>query len=97
MEDNLLTHKIKIMLERATYRPKRVENLPAGANIIKTDISVDVEEIENGYLTTQNYEVKYELNGEICYFYKDRKFFSKTNPMKFDDKAAGASLADNFE
>jgi ribosomal protein L27 len=48
----------------------------------KTEKRVTVREIENGYVITQNIEGK--KNGE--WFYENKEWYSKTNPLDGVDK-----------
>lgn len=78
-----------------------VPKMPKGAKILSKNVRVEVEEIENGYLISKCYDIKYEYESgtdrdiKTDYLYYSRKWFSKTDPLeiKIDDK----SLADSFE
>lgn len=71
------------------------EKVPKGAEILKNDVRVDVEEIENGFLIVKNYDIKYTVKGESGYAYYSKKWFSETNPLAIDTK--DSSLADLFD
>lgn len=85
-------------LTRASFKQKEVNNIPKGSKILSKDISISVEEIENGFLVSKNIEVKYEKDKRTEYSYHTKKYFSKENPLDIDlEKFSEKSLADNFE
>ena len=85
-------------LTRATFKQKEVDNIPKGAKILSKDVSITVEEIENGFLVCKSTEVKYEYDKRTDYSYHTKKYFSKDNPLEIDLSSIGEkSLADNFE
>lgn len=84
-------------LSRATFKQKEIDNIPKGAKILTKDVSVTVEEIENGFLVCKNTEVKYEHEKRTDWSYINKKFFSKTNPLEIDMASLeDKTLADNF-
>jgi hypothetical protein len=86
------------MLKEASYESKTEFNLPEGAEIVKKDVRVNVEEIENGYLICKSFDIKYTLDGESNWEYYSKKWFSKENPIDIDDDTEEMiSLADKFE
>lgn len=85
-------------LTRATFKQKEVDSIPSGAKILSKDVSVTVEEIENGFLVSKSTEVKYENDKRTDYSYNTKKFFSKDNPLELDmDKFSDESFVENFE
>lgn len=85
-------------LSRATFKQKEIDNIPKGAKILSKDVSITVEEIENGFLVSKSSEVKYEYEKRTDYCYYTKKFFAKENPLDIDlSKIEDKSLADNFE
>ena len=82
-------------LTRATFKQKEVNNLPKGAKILSKDVSVTVEEIENGYLVCKSTEVKYEYEKRTDYSYNTKKYYSKENPL--DINLDNLSLADKID
>lgn len=82
-------------LTRATFKQKEVDNIPSGAKILSKDVSVTVEEIENGFLISKTTEVKYTFDKRTDYSYNTKKFFSKENPLEID--LDGISLADKVD
>lgn len=79
---------------------KGVEKIPAGAEIVKNDVRVDIEEIENGFLIVKNFDVEYILKGKDGggnkqYAYYSKKWFSETNPLSINTE--DKSLADLFD
>ena len=82
-------------LTRATFKQKEVDNLPKGVKILSKDVSVTVEEIENGYLVCKSTEVKYEYEKRTDYSYNTKKYYSKENPL--DINLNNLSLADKID
>ena len=82
-------------LSGATFKQKEVNNIPKGAKILSKDVSVAVEEIENGYLVSKSTEVKYEYEKKTDYSYNTKKYYSKENPL--DIKLDNLSLADKID
>ena len=82
-------------LSRATFKQKEVDNIPKGAKILSKDVSVTVEEIENGYLVSKSIEVKYEYEKRTDYSYNTKKHYSKKNPL--DINLDNLSLADKID
>lgn len=84
-------------LKNASYRQKENKKLPKGAKIISKDVSISVREIENGFVISKSFEIKYNLPNKTDseYFYLTKEFFSENNPL---DKALedNKMLADNF-
>ena len=81
-------------LNKATFKSKEENKIPSESKIIKKNVQLEVEEIENGFLITKKAEVEYldkKGNTQWCYPYK--KYFCKTNPLKIEEK----SLAEKFE
>ena len=72
-------------LSRASFKSKEVDNIPKGAKILSKDVSITVEEIENGFLICKSSDVKYEgKNGNTEYSYNTKKYFAKENPLDID-------------
>lgn len=69
---------------------------PAGANILSKEVRTSVEEIENGFILSRNYDIRYKAKGstETQYTYYTKKYFSKTNPVTI--KVNQKALADDF-
>ena len=85
-------------LTRATFKQKEVDNIPKGAKILSKDVSITVEEIENGFLICKSTEVKYEYDKRTDYSYNTKKYFSLENPLDIDmSKIEDKTLADNFK
>ena len=85
-------------LTRATFKQKEVDTLPKGAKILSKDVSVTVEEIENGFLVSKSTEVKYQYDGRTDYSYNTKKYYSETNPLEIDmEKFNTESFVDDFE
>lgn len=82
-------------LSKATFKQKEVNNIPKGVKILSKDVSVTVEEIENGYLVSKSTEVKYEYEKKTDYSYNTKKYYSKENPL--DINLDNLSLADKID
>lgn len=71
--------------------------VPKGAEILKTETRVTVEEIENGFIITKSVETKYRIkeSEHSDWDYNTKKYYSKTDPLeiKLNDK----SLAESFD
>lgn len=88
--------------ERLSKKSKEATpKIPSGANILRKSVSTEVEEIENGFITTKNWDVKYEVkddSGETrtdyCYFQK--KYYTKEDPLVLKVASKDKSLADFF-
>ena len=84
-------------LSRATFKQKEVDNIPKGAKILSKDVSISVEEIENGFLVSKSTEVKYEFDKRTDYSCHTKKYYSKDNPLDIDmSKFSEESLADKL-
>lgn len=79
------------------YKTKEKSTLPKGAIVESKEVSVEVEEIENGFLITKKTEYKYRMKDKdysdwkTCY----KKYYNKTNPVEIE--TANKALADMFE
>lgn len=70
--------------------------LPEGGEIISNNKTMRVEEIENGFLICNNYDIKWrDAEGESHYEYFDKKWYSKENPITIKEPK-NVSLADYF-
>ena len=88
----------KEALTRATFKQKEVDSIPNGAKILSKDVSITIEEIENGFLVCKSTEIKYEYDKRTDYQYHTKKYFAKENPLNIDmEKFNEKSLASNFE
>lgn len=86
-------------LKNASFRSKSNETLPKGASVVSKDTTVDVEEIENGFLITKRTEIKYKMKEQSYHDYLsiNKKFFSTTNPLQMDLEALKPeTLVDKF-
>ena len=82
-------------LSRATFKQKEVDSIPENAKILSKDVSVTVEEIENGFLVAKSTEVKYQHDGRTDYSYNTKKYYKKENPLEFN--LDGLSLAEKVD
>lgn len=85
-------------LSRASFKKKEINNIPKGAKVLNKEVSISVEEIENGFLISKSVEVKYEIEKRTDYSYYTKKYFAKENPLEIDmDSFEEKTLADNFD
>jgi hypothetical protein len=70
--------------------------IPAGATVINKNCTVNIEEIENGYLITKNYDLRYQSKDEkhTEYLYWSENYYTEDEPMLSIDGTK--SLADIF-
>lgn len=86
------------ILKRATFKKKEVDDIPSSAKILSKDVSITVEEIENGFLISKSTEIKYKDNNKTGYSYNTKKFFSKDNPLELKmDKFNNESFVESFK
>jgi len=84
-------------LSRATFKKKEIDSVPAKAKILSKDVTITVEEIENGFLVIKSTEVKYQAGDRTDYTYFTKKYYSKKNPLNIDMDAIGEkNLEDKF-
>ena len=84
------------LINSARLESKKTFSLPEGATITKKDCSINVEEIENGYILRKSYDIKWvNEEGESQYEYFTRSWFSKTNPITVNMPTK--SLADKLD
>lgn len=73
------------------------EKIPTGAEILNTQVTVDIEEIENGFIISKRTETKYMAPKKeyADWAYITKKYYSETNPLTInvEDK----ELADMFD
>lgn len=89
-------------IKNASYEGKKVFKLPPGVTVTDKRVSINVEEIENGFLICKSYDIKWTKesdDGDVNtgYEYYSKKWFSKTNPINIEDEDDEMSLADKFE
>lgn len=60
------------------------DKIPSGAKIIGKDVRIEIEEIENGFLITKNYEIKYKIKDNIDWCYCTKKYYSKEDPLQIN-------------
>lgn len=91
---------MKNAIKNISYRGKDDFKLPEGSEIIKKNISIHIEEIENGFIISKEYQLEVLRGDDIRHEYLTKKFYSKKNPMKNLDlkltKEEDLSLADKL-
>ena len=83
---------------------KSKKKLPAGAVVESEEISIRIEEIDNGFISVKRIEYKYRMPGKDYSDWKtiETKVYSESNPLKnikiepSGDKDVDSSLADIF-
>lgn len=70
-------------------------SIPEGAKILDKRTTIEVEEIENGFLIKKICDIKYEKDGEIGWCDSCKKYFSKEDPLQV--KVEETSLAQFFD
>lgn len=79
-----------------TTEDKKNKEVPAGAKIIRQTVSVNTEKIENGWLISKSFDIKYSTGKDNHdYAYYTKKWYSKEDPL--DIKLTDVSLADEFD
>lgn len=85
------------LLKSARLESKKTFSLPKGGSITKKNVSLQVKEIENGFLLTKSYDLEWvDSKGSNHYEYFDKCWYSETNPIEInmpDEK----SLADKLK
>lgn len=92
-----MNKKMSITSTSVTEEVKKKE-VPAGATILSKTVRTEVEKIENGWLLTKNYDVKFkEKNKEYNdYAYYSKRWYSEEEPLQEVEELEKA-LADSFE
>lgn len=77
---------------------KKKLTMPKGATELSREVSINIEEIENGYIISKRTEVKYQLpdKGYTDYTSCTRKFYSEECP-EVDVAGKDKELADLFK
>lgn len=75
---------------------KKSFKMPEGAELISQTENITVREVENGFLLSKSYDVKYSKGGENHYDYYTREWYSKENPVKIT-LPKEKSLADKLD
>lgn len=68
------------------FKSKDKAKLPDGAEVLSKEISLRVEEIENGFILIKRCEYRFQLGERSDWMSIEKKYFSKTNPVKIDEK-----------
>lgn len=86
----------KDLITSARLEKKKEFTLPKGATIIKKDVNLTVEEIENGYLLKKSYDIRWtNQEGDTQYEYFTKVWFSEENPITIN-MPSEKSLADKL-
>jgi hypothetical protein len=84
----------KVMASDVTFEGKPKVKLPKGAEVIKKEVRITVEEIENGFIVKKSYDITFTLGEKTDYLYYTKKVFSDDNPIQIEDDKM---LADYFD
>lgn len=89
---------MKDSIKSATLEPKKTFKLPEGAEIVKKEVRITVEEIENGFLLRKFYDIKWKTGDDedsrTDYDYFTKVWFSKENPITYKEPK---NLADKLD
>ena len=90
------------IMKTASLEQKKVFNLPKGATIISKEVSIRVEEIENGFLLRKSYDIKWRHpsseigeEGRTEYDYFTKVWYSRENPIVYKEPKE-ATLAEKL-
>lgn len=92
------TKKSKITHLRSISKEEDKRNsLPAGATILKKDVNISVEEVENGFIISKSFDIRFQPKGSdhSDYLYYTKKWYSEDNPLSIETE--DKSLADLFD
>lgn len=71
-------------ISSASFKSKSKFSLPEGAEVIKKDHSVRVEEIENRFIISKSYDISYQLGDKTDYQYFTKQWYAKDNPLEIN-------------
>lgn len=82
---------------RTSTEEIRKKEVPKGAEILSQEVRTETEEIENGWLITKNYDIRYTMGKDkgTEYAYYNKKWYSKEDPLTIT--VNDQELADAFE
>lgn len=80
---------------KVTSESSKGKGIPEGAEILKKDTRVSVEEIENGFIVCKTSDIKYQIEERTDWAYITKKYYSKKNPLEI--KINNKSLSDDFK
>lgn len=82
---------------RTSIEETKKQEVPKGATIISSDITTETEQIENGWLVTKRYEIRYRMKESDSndYAYYTKKWYSEEDPLTIN--VTDKSLAEAFE
>jgi hypothetical protein len=89
-----LSKKLRVTSVATTEESKKKE-VPKGAIITSKTVRTETEQIENGWITSKNYDISYTLKGSNGYAYYSKKWFTKEDPLEI--KVTDKSVADAFD
>lgn len=86
-----------VSISKTLKEPKK---LPKGAKVLRKDVRINVEQIENGFIVCKNVEYKYEMpggKGGVDWLYLERKWFTEEDPLEVKLGTEDKDLAASFE
>ncbi len=105
MESKLISAKGKTSTSTTVSSNTEVvkqKEVPKGAEIISSTIRTNTEEIENGFLITKSFDVRYKPPGagkdaSSEYAYYSKKWYSKVDPLTItvNDKSLAEAFNDD--
>lgn len=76
-------------INKVKFKEKEKCEIPKG-DIISKEVSICVEEIDNGFLVIKKAEIQYkDKDGNIQYAFPCKKCFCKENPLQIKDDIFG--------
>ena len=69
-------------INEVSLEKKKSFTLPEGATIISQSERVTVREIENGFIMSKSFDIKYQVGDDNNYEYYTKEWFSKDNPVQ---------------
>ena len=90
------TMKTNVSFTERTENTIKKEGVQTGAKILHKSVNTSTEQIENGYLITKSYDIKYQdAKGQSDYAYYTKKWYSKEDPLEI--KIKDSALAEAFK
>lgn len=84
---------------RKDIKKEEKKPIPDGAEIISKNITTEVEEIENGFLTSVRTEIRYRIKSSKDtygdYWYETKKYYTEDDPLTVSTN--NKSLAEAFK
>lgn len=72
----------KETINEVSLEKKKSFTLPEGATILSQSERVTVKEIENGFVMSKSFDIRYKVGDDTQYEYYTKEWFSKDNPVQ---------------